>query len=159
MLLQCCYIVKVAVMNKIQSNLNQSIILSFKKMHLKISKRRSFCSFLNMLGEYSPLPATWWTLTRSVKLRVAHAPGTFSPSPRVSDPDMHHGTCVTHVPWCMPGSLTSSFVWSGWQGKRSRHSGRMHNPQCYVSGKRPMTPSMSWIYVLLWCASGLSCLT
>ena len=23
-----------------------------------------------------------------------------------SDPDMHHGTCVTHVPWCMSGSLT-----------------------------------------------------
>ena len=22
----------------------------------------------------------------------------------VSDPDMHHGTCVTHVPWCMSGS-------------------------------------------------------
>ena len=27
--------------------------------------------------------------------------------PQVSDPDMHHGTCVTHVPWCMSGSLTS----------------------------------------------------
>ena len=26
--------------------------------------------------------------------------------PRVSDPDMHHGTCLTHVPWCMSGSLT-----------------------------------------------------
>ena len=26
--------------------------------------------------------------------------------PLVSDPDMHHGTCVTHVPWCMQGSLT-----------------------------------------------------
>ena len=24
------------------------------------------------------------------------------------DPGMHHGTCVTHVPWCMSGSLTSS---------------------------------------------------
>ena len=24
----------------------------------------------------------------------------------VSDPGMHHGTCVTHVPWCMPGSPT-----------------------------------------------------
>ena len=27
--------------------------------------------------------------------------------PLISDPDMHHGTCVTHVPWCMSGSLTS----------------------------------------------------
>ena len=24
----------------------------------------------------------------------------------VSDPGIHHGTCITHVPWCMPGSLT-----------------------------------------------------
>ena len=26
--------------------------------------------------------------------------------PLLSDPDKHHGTCVTHVPWCMSGSLT-----------------------------------------------------
>ena len=26
--------------------------------------------------------------------------------PLVSDPGMHHGTCVTHVPWCMSGPLT-----------------------------------------------------
>ena len=26
--------------------------------------------------------------------------------PLVSDPGMQHGTCVTHVPWCMSGSLT-----------------------------------------------------
>ena len=26
--------------------------------------------------------------------------------PLVCDPDMHHSTCVTHVPWCIPGSLT-----------------------------------------------------
>ena len=25
--------------------------------------------------------------------------------PLVSDPCVHHGTCVTHVPWCMSGSL------------------------------------------------------
>ena len=24
----------------------------------------------------------------------------------VSGPGIHHGTCVTHVPWCMSGSLT-----------------------------------------------------
>ena len=60
-------------------------------------------------------------LSRYVKLRVAHAPGnsgTFSPSSRVSDPDMHHDTCVTHLPGCMPGSLTSRFLWSRWQGKK-----------------------------------------
>ena len=46
--------------------------------------------------------------------------------------------CVTHVPWCMPGSLTSGFLWSQWREKRSQHSRRMRNPQFYVSGKRPM---------------------
>ena len=30
----------------------------------------------------------------------------FQRKPLVSDPAMHHGTCVTHVPWCMSGSLT-----------------------------------------------------
>ena len=54
----------------------------------------------------------------------------------VSDPGMHHDTCVAHVPWCMPGSLTSGFVWNWWRGKRSRHSWRIHNPQFYVSGQR-----------------------
>ena len=49
-----------------------------------------------------------------LRMRVAHAPGmpgTFFPPPNwmepfVSDHGMHHGTCVTHVPWCMSGSLT-----------------------------------------------------
>ena len=80
-------------------------------------------------------------LTRCVELRVAHAPefpGTFPPPPRVSDPDMHHGTYVTHVPWCMSGSLTSGFLWSRWRGKSSRHSRRMRNPQIYESGKKFM---------------------
>ena len=50
-------------------------------------------------------------LTRYVKLWVAHAPGmpgTFSPPPTSKETSgMHHGTCVTHVPWCMSGSLTN----------------------------------------------------
>ena len=73
-------------------------------------------------------------LVRYVKLRVAHAPGM----PRVSDPGMHHSTCATHVPWCVPGSLTCNFLWSRCQGKRSRHSRSMHNSQFYVSDKRAM---------------------
>ena len=85
-------------------------------------------------------------LTRYAKLRVAQAPGmffpgtqgTFSPPSRVSDPDMHHGTCVTYVPWYMPGSLTSDFLWSRWRGKRSQHSRHMRNTQFCVSGKRPI---------------------
>ena len=64
--------------------------------------------------------------------------GTFTLPPRVNDPDMHHGKCVTHVPWCMPGWLTSGSLWSWWRGKRPRYSRRMRNPQFYVSGKRPV---------------------
>ena len=60
-----------------------------------------------------PIPSNG-PLTRYVQLQVAHAPGMPGRSPRhrlkwkppVSDPGMHHGTCVTHVPWCMSGSLT-----------------------------------------------------
>ena len=62
----------------------------------------------------------------------------FSQPPRVSDLDMHHGTWVTHMPRCMPGSLTSGFLWSRWRGKRSRYSRCMWKPQFYVSSKRSM---------------------
>ena len=46
---------------------------------------------------------TEWASYQIRKIAGAHAPemlGTFSPPPQVSDRDMHHGTCVTHVPWC-----------------------------------------------------------
>ena len=54
------------------------------------------------------------TLTRYAKLRVVmrqecreRFPHHRLPSKSiVSDPGMHHDTCVTHVPWCMSGSLT-----------------------------------------------------
>ena len=92
------------------------------------------------LGYHWPT-SRYGPVIRYPKLRVARAPGmpgTFSPPPRVSDPDMHHGTCVTHVTPCMPGSLASGFLWSQWRRKRFRHSRRMRNPRFYVSGKRPM---------------------
>ena len=75
-------------------------------------------------------------LARYLQLRARHAPGmsgTFSPPPRVSDPDMHYGTCVTPVPWCMPRSLTCGFLWSRWRGQRSRHSRRMRKLQFCLS--------------------------
>ena len=86
-------------------------------------------------------PSSHGPLARYEKLQVAHAPGmpgTFSLPPRVSDPDMHHGTCVTHVPRSMPGSIISGFRWSRWRGSCSRHSRRMRNTRFYVSGKRPI---------------------
>ena len=98
-------------------------------MHCKLKRLRS---------QYS----TDGPLTGYVKLRVAHAPGMpISPPPpppppslQVNDPDMHHGTCVTHVPWCMPRSLTSGFLWSRWRAKRSQHSRRMGNFTYMVRG-------------------------
>ena len=90
-------------------------------------------------------------LTRYTKLRVAHSPGmsgAFSLPLWVSDPDMHHATYMTHVPWCMSGLLTGGFLWSQWRGKRSRHSRRMRNPQFCISGKRRMV--MLQTHLLVW---------
>ena len=94
---------------------------------------------------------------RNHRLQVAHAPGipgTFSPPPRFSDPDIHHGMCLTQVSWGMPGSLTSGFLWSRCRGKRSRYARGMRNPQFYVSGKRPIMYSgryISWYKVFRHC--------
>ena len=61
-----------------------------------------------------------------------NAGDVFFQPPWVNDPDMHHGTYVMHVPWCMPGSLTHGFLSYRWRGKRSRHSRRMPNLRFYV---------------------------
>ena len=58
-------------------------------------------------------------------------PPPTSKKPLLSDPGMHHGTCVTQVPWCMLGIGNPR-----WRGKLSRHSRRMRNTQLYVFGKR-----------------------
>ena len=58
-----------------------------------------------VLNERWSLMKVKYTLVRYIKLRIAHAPGMFSLPSRVNDPDMHHGMCMTHVPWCMSRSL------------------------------------------------------
>ena len=58
-------------------------------------------------------------------------------------------TCVTHVPWCMPGSLTICLLWSRGLRKRSQHSPCMHKPEFYVSGKRPMAPSSCIVFKIV----------
>ena len=86
-----------------------------------------------------------WASYQIRKIAVCeYAPGvlgTFSPPPPVSDPNMHHGTCVTHVPWCMPGSLTIGFLWSRWQENVSGIPGACttHNFAYLVRG--PSEPS------------------
>ena len=60
-----------------------------------------FSNYDGLLAPPSHHHARHGPLDRYVKLRFVHAPGipgTFSPPPWVSDPDMHHGTCATHVP-------------------------------------------------------------
>ena len=93
---------------------------------------------MQITNSTSPVSITWSSYQMR-KIAGAHAPGMpgmFSPPLRVSYPDMHHGTCVAHVPWCMSGLPTSGFLCSRWLGKCSWHSRRMRNPQFYVSGKR-----------------------
>ena len=68
-----------------------------------------------------------------------------NPFPATAGLRSRHASRVTHVPWCMPRSLTGGFLWSRWRGKFSRHSRHMRNPQFYVSDKRPMvrfTPTL-----------------
>ena len=98
-------------------------------MESLVSKSRLFTSFSYMSG----IDLVYQCILHIIEdCACAGNTGNIYPALRVSDPDMHHGTCVTHVPW----SLTSVFRWSRWHGNRSRHSRRMQNPQFYVSGKR-----------------------
>ena len=105
-----------------------------------LSKNNFFYRCIHTLSDKTPYrKQIHGPLTKYVKLRVVHAPGmleTFFPP--YSDPSMHHCTCVTHVPSCMQGSLTSGFLWSRMREKRTRHSRRMHNMHLCVSGKRPV---------------------
>ena len=77
------------------------------------------------------------------KIAIAHALGmlgTFSPPPRISDPDMHHGTCVTRVPWWMhAGVANRRFPLKSVSGKTFPAFPAMHNPQFYASGKSPIS--------------------
>ena len=96
-------------------SLNQSTIqiISFKKMHLNMSstQRRPF-----WLGLDEPpwhrigmdlLPDTYnCGLRMRRECRERFPCHWLQRKPLVRDPGMHHGTCVTHVPWCMSGSLT-----------------------------------------------------
>ena len=77
------------------------------------AKWRPFCRGYNVLIHAGPVRQ--WASCQIPRIACAHAPGMlgrFSPPPRVRDPDMHHGTCVTHVPWGMPGSITNRFLWN-----------------------------------------------
>ena len=87
-------------------------------------------------------------LNRYAKLRAGHAPGmpgTFSPPTRFSDPDIHHGTCVTHVSWCLLGSLTGGFLWSRYRGKRSLKALSSFSLLVMRPGYSRRTRSITWL--------------
>ena len=83
-----------------------TVILSFWQADLAPESR--FWTFTKKTPSYRPL-------ARYVKLRLRMRRECRERFPRhwfqrktlSSDPVMHHGTCVTHVPWCMSGLLTS----------------------------------------------------
>ena len=81
-------------------------------------------------------------------------PGTFFPPARVSDPDMHHDTCMAHEPWCMPESLTSGFIWSRWRVNVTGIPGACatRNFTYLVRGQllQPMTFQHTEAYMHLW---------
>ena len=85
-------------------------------------------------------------LPRYAKLRTAHVPGmrgTFSPPPRVSDHDMHHIVCVTHVPWCISRSLTGGFLRRRWLENVSGIAGACTTRQFTYLSKGPGSGSVS----------------
>ena len=138
----------------IESLLNAHLMIDGSPVTYRVQPMRDFetewCHNVQL-----EIPRKYWSvllerlfhgpLARYETFRDAHASGmpeTFSPPPGGSNPGMRHGTCAAHVPWCMPGSLTSGFRWSRWREKSSRHSRRMRNPQFYVSVKRPITETI-----------------
>ena len=104
------------------------------------------------------LPVMWHIVRQPQAWASYHLPGTLSwglrtrrecqkrrftrhrlqREPLISDPCMHHVTCVTHVPWCMSGSLT----------RGGREKRRMGNSQFYVSDKRPIGRLLSWYPIM-----------
>ena len=131
----CFSVVELPVVVKRSHKLNANIGAS----RLCETLRKGLISYLFIEVIKDTYP---WASCKIRKIAGAHAPGmpgTFSPPPRVSDPDMHHGTCVTHVPWCMPGSLTSGFLWSRRWGKTFPAFPAHAQSTFCVSGKRPMT--------------------
>ena len=61
-----------------------------------------------------------WASCQIRKIAGCACAGTFSPPPRDSDTDMHHGTCATHAKrvsrTCRDACRDRDFLWSRWRG-------------------------------------------
>ena len=99
-----------------------------------------------------------------VKLRAAHVPGmpeTIFPPPRVNDSDIHHGTCVTHVPWCMSGFyhqvawrsallLVTCEIWPYCFGPKTRIDAPRKPPMIRISNSRRIFLKPPFISITIW---------
>ena len=143
------------------------VVLQFRRNSDVLKSRTSLRKVARRACARIPDVTIPWASCQIRKIPGAHAPGMprrFSQLPQVSDPDMHHGTCVTHVPWCMSGSLTSGFLWNRRRGKTFPAFPAHAQPAIfYVSGKRPMIWSAElsewtcvcrtvWFVELVYCA-------
>ena len=69
---------------------------------MRLAFVKSGLHYMSEMFEYHvPLLVAW----ASCQIRNIFPPPTLR-IPLVTDPSMHHGTCVTHVPWCLSGSLS-----------------------------------------------------
>ena len=92
-----------------------SISVNVTTHHISTSLvyRSRSCAFENMNSYFRIIACSWasWQIRKIAGCACAGNAGNVFPrrqlqmKPLVSDPSMHHGTCVTHVPWCMSGSL------------------------------------------------------
>ena len=73
--------------------------------------------------------------------------------PLVSNPGMHHGTCVTHVPWCMSGLLTRGGGENvpGIPGACATHNFTYLARDPWLSMSRLLpSPRHQWPFLLTW---------
>ena len=98
----CCY----TYMNAIETCKNWGLCFTF-------FQQAQIYTEAQMLSNNPPLPA-WasYQIRKITSCACAGNAGNVSPRHQfqrkslVSEPGVHHDSCVAHVPWCMSGSLT-----------------------------------------------------
>ena len=80
-----------------------------------------------------------WQIRKIASFTCAWNAGNVSPPPWVSDPNMHHGKCVTHVSWYMSWSLTSGFLLSRLRGNISGIAGAFATRNFTYLARGPLT--------------------
>ena len=118
-LTQCCNIVDFTLKNKLQWNsyipIHENVFGNVVCEMSAILPRPQWVREDDGLSLNFTPDSGQWASYQIRKIAVCACAGNagnvfphrrFRRKPLVSDPGMHHGTCVTHVPWCMSGSLT-----------------------------------------------------